>query len=182
MKYPALKITFIYFFLGILWIFLSDRLVELIVDGEANITRVQLIKGTFYIISTALLLYLLILKFYSRQQAIKDEYERIFRDFGHPLWVYDQHTLQILTTNHCAVVQYSYSKEEFIKMKITDLRPEETLPDFLKPFDYSSQSSTKSGFCKHRRKDGKDFFVEIFGIWYHLHEPFCKTDTCCGYQ
>lgn len=164
MKHPALKITLIYLVLGMLWIFLSDRVVKLLVSGEDNIILVQQAKGAFYIIGTALLLYALIRKFYSRQESIKKEYERIFSDFGHPMWVYDQQTLEIIATNKCAIAQYSYSRSEFSKMKITDLHSDATLLSFLRPFDYSSQSSSNSGFSKHRKKFGRDFFVEIFGI------------------
>ena len=54
------KIAAIYALLGGLWILLSDRLLVLFVGDPVMLTRLQTLKGWFYVIITALLLYLLI--------------------------------------------------------------------------------------------------------------------------
>lgn len=57
-----LKITLLYIIIGILWIFLSDHFVLLFItkNTQEQITNFQNIKGTFFIISTGILLYILL--------------------------------------------------------------------------------------------------------------------------
>src|SRR5438093_1450170 len=45
-----------------------------------------------------------------------------------PMWVYDTATLQFLEVNDAAVSHYGYSRDEFLRMRITDIRPEEEVP------------------------------------------------------
>lgn len=68
---PATKITFIYLLIGLLWILLSDRL--LVVFFDANDKEIQIflqsVKGFFYVVVTAFLLYGLIKAFYRDKEA-----------------------------------------------------------------------------------------------------------------
>ncbi|WP_291136199.1 sensor histidine kinase [Flavobacterium sp. UBA7663] len=59
-----LKITLLYIVIGILWIFLSDHFVLLFIEKntQEKITNFQNIKGTFFVISTGILLYILLKK------------------------------------------------------------------------------------------------------------------------
>ncbi len=54
------KITTIYLAVGVLWILLSDKLVELLVPDPGIFTLVAIIKGWCYVVATALMLYVLI--------------------------------------------------------------------------------------------------------------------------
>ncbi len=54
------KITTIYLAVGVLWILLSDKLVELLVPDSGLFTVVAIIKGWCYVVATALMLYVLI--------------------------------------------------------------------------------------------------------------------------
>ena len=40
-----------------------------------------------------------------------------------PMWVYDLETLYFLDVNDAAVKHYGYSRDEFSKLRITDIRP-----------------------------------------------------------
>lgn len=60
LRVAPLRITLIYLLIGGLWIIFSDRLVAAIVTDPIALTQLQTYKGWFYIVATALLLYLLI--------------------------------------------------------------------------------------------------------------------------
>ena len=45
-----------------------------------------------------------------------------------PMWVYDAETLAFLAVNDAAVRHYGYSREEFLAMRIIDIRPPEDVP------------------------------------------------------
>ena len=64
----ALRITLIYFLVGFLWIFGSDRLVELIVVQRSSAVLVSMIKGWFYVLATSVLIYALIYPAFKRNK------------------------------------------------------------------------------------------------------------------
>lgn len=59
-----LKVTLLYTLIGILWIFISDEVILIFMSKNdiESITYFQNIKGTFYILSTALFLYFMLKK------------------------------------------------------------------------------------------------------------------------
>jgi PAS domain S-box-containing protein len=92
----------------------------------------------------------------------------IYRDFfyDHPLamWVYNIHTLQIEKANEAALAMYGYSKEEFLALKLNDLRPPEELPFLFEELEMvkSGEANTIKNF-KHRKRSGEIIYVEIIG-------------------
>ncbi len=59
-RHLALKIPLAYLLLGGAWIYFSDTLLTLLVSDPAQLQRLQTYKGWFFILATALLLYLMI--------------------------------------------------------------------------------------------------------------------------
>ncbi len=59
-KRTSLKITFIYFVLGCLWILFSDKLVSFLIKDPSTITVVAITKGCFYIFITSILIFLIV--------------------------------------------------------------------------------------------------------------------------
>lgn len=47
------------------------------------------------------------------------------------MWIYDIHSLAFLEVNEAAVKHYGYSRDEFLKMTIKDIRPPEDIPLLL---------------------------------------------------
>jgi PAS domain S-box-containing protein len=82
-----------------------------------------------------------------------------------PMWVYDVTTLGFLEVNGAAIAHYGYSRDEFLAMRVSDIRPQEEVPrlkDVLATMATSPQETRKhEGTWKHRLKDGRDIDVEI---------------------
>ena len=70
----AFKITFIYILFGSLWIVFSDMLTEKFIPGRYDVLFVSIVKGIFYVLSTAALLYGLI---YSALKKLTDSEEKL---------------------------------------------------------------------------------------------------------
>ncbi len=80
-----------------------------------------------------------------------------------PLWVYDDATLGILEVNEAALDLYGYSRDEFLQLKITDLRPSSEIPRLLQFFEERGDDpgTLNAGVWRHQRKDGSQLDVEI---------------------
>ncbi|MBB6610738.1 PAS domain S-box protein [Pontibacter sp. Tf4] len=88
-------------------------------------------------------------------------YRSLFRNIALPMWVFDQDTFQILEVNKAAEEEYGYTRQEFLKMSIADLQPEnqrEKLREVLANLD--GKLPPLPGW-KHQRKDGSQFYVDV---------------------
>ncbi|MFB3924319.1 MAG: PAS domain S-box protein [Terriglobia bacterium] len=94
--------------------------------------------------------------------ASQEKYRVLFENGPQPAWVYDLESLSFLAVNDAAVQHYGYSRQDFLGMTITDIRPEgESLPLFTSVSRHGNDQS-RGGVCQHRKKDGTLIDVEIF--------------------
>jgi PAS domain S-box-containing protein len=91
----------------------------------------------------------------------EERYRTLFESNPHPMWVYDSETLSFLAVNDAAIEHYEYSREEFLKMTINDIRHLDPDPALLGSSLRSSNKLEKSEICTHRKKDGSLIDVEI---------------------
>ncbi|MBZ5501816.1 MAG: PAS domain S-box protein [Acidobacteriia bacterium] len=87
--------------------------------------------------------------------------EILFTGNPDPMYVYDRKTLQFLEVNDAALKKYGYTRDEFLRMKITDIRPAEDVPLLLASLRKNTKPLSSRGCWRHRRKDGQIFDVEI---------------------
>lgn len=85
----------------------------------------------------------------------------VFSGNPYPMFVFDRDSLAFLEVNAAAVAAYGYSRDEFLRMRITDIRPAEDVPSFTKLARSPKKSVRVRGCCKHRRKDGELFEAEV---------------------
>jgi two-component system cell cycle sensor histidine kinase/response regulator CckA len=77
------------------------------------------------------------------------------------MYIADRDTLQFLEVNAAAIRQYGYSRDEFLRMKITEIRPAADVPRFLDSIRKNGTSPTGVGHVRHHRKNGEVFDVEV---------------------
>ena len=82
------------------------------------------------------------------------------------MYVHDRATLAFLDVNEAAIHSYGYSRDEFLKMTLLDIRPPEDIPEFLSVVKPSYSGYKRPGIRRHRRKDGSILLVEITGSQY----------------
>lgn len=85
----------------------------------------------------------------------------LFQNNPLPMWVYDRETLRFLAVNGAAIDQYGYSEDEFLEMRITDIRPEEELPRLMDNLSGNRPELEHAGLWTHQRRDGRVIDVEI---------------------
>src|SRR5579863_2937401 len=88
-------------------------------------------------------------------------FELLFSQNPHPIYVHDRETLQFLEVNDAAVTAYGYSREELLRMRITDIRPAGDSPEVVEAIRTGGKSLKSSGHRLDRRRNGELFEVEI---------------------
>jgi PAS domain S-box-containing protein len=89
------------------------------------------------------------------------KYRYLFEVNPMPMWIYDSETLQFLEVNEMAISHYGYSKEEFSKMTIYDIRPKSEKEKLDQLLSHGKSEGSNKGFWTHIKKNGEKIFVEI---------------------
>ncbi len=122
--------------------------------------RVFHMNGTVRVLGTAL--DITVRKRLEHERAIHEaQYRNLFESHPEPMWVYDPATLRFLAVNYAAIKKYGFSKSEFLKMTVADIRPEEDVPALMENISHDDAELSNSGAWRHRDKDGNVFSVEI---------------------
>jgi len=136
-----------------IWIKTSARVVR---DGLGKITCYQ---GTSQDITAQI-------EAERRLRASEAQYHVLFDGNPHPMWVFDQTSLRFIEVNEAAIRHYGYSREEFLAMTISDIRPAEDKPAHAAYHQRVVQGELISGLDKpivwrHQKKDGTIIYVEV---------------------
>jgi PAS domain S-box-containing protein len=96
-----------------------------------------------------------------KQNEVK--YRYLFENNPMPMWVIDLETFKFMDVNEMAVVQYGYSRNEFLSMTALDIRPDDDKENFIHA-DHSfkiDNAHYNRGTWRHKKKNGSIIQVEI---------------------
>src|SRR5918993_1978809 len=91
-------------------------------------------------------------------------FSNLFQMSPQPMWVYDPDTFMIVQVNVAAIENYGYSEEEFLRLSILEIRPEEDIPkvqNVINNRDVHAISFTANRF-RHQKKSKEIIDVEIY--------------------
>ena len=91
----------------------------------------------------------------------EERYRFLFENNPLPMWAYDLKTLAFLTVNDSAVEKYGYTREEFLRMTIADIRPMEEVSRLMEDVSKQRSPLQYAGEWRHRLKGGTIIDVEI---------------------
>lgn len=126
--YSAIRIALLYLLLGVVWIALSDRLVDVLASDHRSYTLMQTWKGWFYVAFTALLLYLLVMRALSRLEAemqvqrhlsdalaeTRQVHEHLLASLDDVVWLLDLRSQSLLFVSAAAERIYGLPVERFL--------------------------------------------------------------------
>jgi len=92
----------------------------------------------------------------------EENYKVLFQKSPLPLWIYDRETFKFLEVNDAAVNLYGYSREEFLQMQVTDIRPEEDKDKFIEKVKDGTDELREAGVWTHIKKNRDDIQLLIF--------------------
>lgn len=99
-----------------------------------------------------------------RNAALADSerrYRLLFDSNPLPMWAWDADTMQIMAVNEAAVEKYGYARDQFVKLRVTDLladAEQERFSGARLPF---SESRQNAGTWLHKSVDGRTIEMEI---------------------
>lgn len=100
-----------------------------------------------------------------REQALRQELEAgfqlLFANSPLPMWMFDPQTLQFVEVNEAAIATYGYSRDEFLQMRISDIRPGEDVPALVQSLEVQRGAFRPNELWRHRWKDGTLRDVEV---------------------
>jgi PAS domain S-box-containing protein len=75
------------------------------------------------------------------------------------MWVFDRETLNFLEVNEAAVKKYGYTRDEFLKKTIVEIRPAEDAAELLRDDRY--KGATTAASWRHMTRGGSVVSVSI---------------------
>lgn len=91
------------------------------------------------------------------------QYDELFHLSPLPMWIYNVETLRFRGVNKAAIRHYGYTRKEFEKMTLRDIRPPEDVRLLEKAIEFvkSHDMLFSRGTYRHQKKNGEIIVVEI---------------------
>ena len=163
MKRGKYKLPVIYILLGLLWVVSTEvGILSLPDDLKVGTLKYMYIwKGSFFMLFTGGLLYLLIDKEERKNKRSEKQYREIYENNPIPMWFYDPETFMFVSANDSTISSYGYSIKELLAMTVMDIRPAEDIDKFRSFHDQMADNCADAGSWKHLKKDGSIIYSNI---------------------
>lgn len=153
----SFRLVIVYAVISLIWIYTSDLFLEQLNLSVKVLTEISIFKGALFVLVTSLVIYYVI----KRTQVIDNNYKLLFRNNPQPMWIYDLNSLAFLEVNDAAVSHYGFSRTEFSKMTLKDIRPPEDIELLLADLAKAAPDINPEGIWRHRKKNGEIIFADI---------------------
>lgn len=90
----------------------------------------------------------------------EEKYRQLFASSPLPMWVYDRESYDILEVNEAATRHYGYTRDEFRRMTIWDIRTEQEVARLRETVSKIDSPFGETNLWQHRKKDGTFISVE----------------------
>lgn len=102
-------------------------------------------------------------------------YRYMFMENPMPMFIWEFDTLNIIDCNRQALLKYGYTREEFLRLNIRDIRPPEDIPlieKYTRQADFYGDIHNK--VWRHLNKAGEVMLVNITGHLVEIEERRCS--------
>jgi two-component system cell cycle sensor histidine kinase/response regulator CckA len=91
----------------------------------------------------------------------EDSFRLMFHNSPLPMYVFELESLRVLEVNDALVATHGYSRDEFLRMRMTDFRPAEDVPLVLEYLKKGTEPYLAAGIWRHLSKQGNIMYMEI---------------------
>ncbi len=164
-----LRLILLYGLICFIWVIASDQIIHQLVGPRLDLLdNVELVKDLLFVSVTTLALFFLLRSGFRHRATHKQRLsvsEQQFHDlFLHnpaPMYIVDPTSKRFVDVNEAALAQYGYSRDEFLSMSTTDIRPPEDVPLLLDALARVERAWALQGTWRHLRKNGDLLTVEV---------------------
>lgn len=93
--------------------------------------------------------------------ASEQKYKLLFESNPLPMWMLSLPQYTVSDVNNAALLQYGYTREEFLGLTVYDFRPKEELDKFKAATNTSFRGIHHAGIWRHKKKNGTIIYVDI---------------------
>ena len=93
--------------------------------------------------------------------ASTEKYKLLFYNNPMPMWMLSFPKRDFIDVNEAALIHYGYSREEFLKMNVINIRPEEDTTLYNQMKNEVTANTSYKGVWRHKKKNGEIIKVEI---------------------
>ncbi|MEP7374433.1 MAG: PAS domain S-box protein [Chitinophagaceae bacterium] len=94
-------------------------------------------------------------------KASEQKYKLLFESNPLSMWMLGLPDYKIIDVNEVTLQQYGYTKEEFLKLSVLDLRPKEDIERFNTSTNANFRGIDHAGVWRHIKKTGAILYVDI---------------------
>lgn len=88
-------------------------------------------------------------------------YRYLFENNPMPMWIFEPRTYRVLEVNHAAISAYGYSRQEFLKLTMQEMKSSAELRNFPERGNLLFEGLREMGVWEHCRKDGTKLLMDI---------------------
>ena len=171
------RIVVIYAVISAAWIFLSDRLLALLITDPGASSFIQTYKGWLFILFSSIVIFSLVQAEQNGRQKVENElllnqasFRELFANNPNPMWVVDEQTLKFLDVNESAVHKYGYSRDDFLSMTLGTLLPAEDQPTLAERMCRNGSTARDTSQWRHVSRRGTLLTVHITSHPLHYND------------
>jgi PAS domain S-box-containing protein len=160
----SFKIPLRFLITGILWALCCEPLITFFFTKIDRHTRdiIGSANDLAFVVFSSVILHFQIKKQQQRLFSSEEQYRNLFERNPHPMWIYQVNTLKFVKVSSAAINLYGYSMDEFLAMKITDIRPESERIKFIEHVIAIRPGDViEHGNWIHQKKSGELMYVSI---------------------
>lgn len=161
MKTVPCRAAVIFLVWGITWILAGESVLQWIAHKTgltaSTIENLENGKGIFFVIVSAIVLYIAILRGTRKYNRAQEEYHNLFRYNPVPMFIYNPKNGRILAANETCCIQYGYTHVEMRGLSIDAIRLQH---DVLQ--NNESTRLADVGIQLHRKHSGQEFWIHKF--------------------
>ncbi len=91
----------------------------------------------------------------------EDRYRQLFELSPLPTWLFDEDTLAFLAVNDAAIATYGWTREEFLAMSTTRIRPDDDIEAYRTRIHQGDRPPFSQLRARHRKRSGAVLDVEV---------------------
>ena len=162
--------------LGILWAILSDPLITLLFKhlSPERQDAYRSANDFVFVIIISIFLYIVIRGQQQKITRSEEEYRNLFESNPNPMWIYEVQTYKFIKVNNATISKYGYTREQFLKMTIFDVRSLYDREKVKKEVKKKSGGISYSGVWEHLKANGEIFKVSITSHLVDFNNKKCR--------